>query len=716
MRTSALLCLAFLASFGAASLNDLSPISRCVKLLQDLGKQIEQDAKKEEDLYESFICWGKKVVDTKTASNSAAESRIDMLKQYLADIDAGRVEFTSERQDIEKEIEELRGDLEVAKTQRDQENKDFQMAEAEMKKAVNALTSAVDVLEKATKPKTKKSALVALRTRANLGFAERAAEGATLSYASTLGEKFLTKGDAVFLRRLLTGEVPSYEWKKLNRKATFKMTYEARSTKIQSILKKLLSTFQANLKSATDKEADAKKSYDTLKGTKSGQLDAAEKALAKMESEMGARGMSKADAEKEVSDLETQVKNDKKFIEDTQKSMATKKTEWKERSQLRAGELKAISEAVAILSSDDARDNFKKSMASQGFLFLQTESQGTVMSRVNRQIQDLARVTDDNRLLGLVQHMVGAPKDQIKPVITAIDKMVQMLKDDEKKDLSTKEDCEKTRMGDTRDLVEAGREIDDNTDAINSLNSEITDLNKELDETKAELKAATEEINAAKKQRAAENAEWKVSDAEDKEASDTVASAHGVLEKFYKDSGLMSLAQQPAGEAPPPPPTTWDGDYKGKTGEATGILGILKLVQEDIDKDRSDAKAAEDAAQADYDKAFKAFQEQEKALKKTIGSLEGQIGEREKKVEDTTKSRATKKGELDVTLKKIKNAEPGCDYMMVNYPMRVKNRQIEIDGLLKAKAILQGATFDKPADPSREIKPGDALLQRARRH
>lgn len=716
MRGAYLLSLALL-SLGAASFARLSPISRCVTLLRDLGKQIEQDAKKEEDLYESFICWGKKVVDTKTASNSAAESRIDMLKQYLSDIDAGRIEFTSERQDLEKEIEELRGDLEVAKSQREQENKDFQMAEDEMKKAVTALTGAIKVLGTATAPKSKKkSGLLALRTSASQGFAERAAEGATLNYAVGLGEKFLTKGDSAFLRRLLTGEVPTYEWKKLNRKATFKMSYQARSTKIQDVLKKLLSNFKANLKDATDKEADTKKTYEALKGTKSGQLGKAEKSLAKMEKEMGAKGMSKADAEKEVSELETQVKNDVKFIADTEKSMATKKTEWKERSKLRAGESKAISEAIAILSSDDARDNFKKSMSSQGFFFLQTEQSGTALAQATRAIRQTAYATKDHRLMALLQSASTAPKDQIKPVITAIDKMIQMLKDDEKKDLATKEDCEKTRMADTRDLAEAGREIDDNTDAITSLKSEIKELDQELADTKAELKAATEEINEAKKMRKAENAQWKVSDAEDKEASDTVASAQGVLEKFYKDSGLMSLAQQPAGEAPPPPPTTWDGAYKGKTGEATGIMGILKMVQDDIDKDRADAKASEDEAQAAYDKAFKAFQEQEKTLKTTIGSLEGQIGEREKKVEDTTKSRATKKGELDATLKKIKNADSGCNYMTVNYPVRLKNRQVEIDGLLKAKAILQGATFAKPPDASREIKPGDAFLQRTRRH
>jgi len=142
----------------------------------------------------------------------------------------------------------------------------------------------------------------------------------------------------------------------------------------------------------------------------------------------------------------------------------------------------------------------------------------------------------------------------------------------------------------------------------------------------------------------------------------------------------------------------------------------LKLCQDDIDKDRSAAKADEDAAQTAYDKARTAFEAQEKTLKTTIGSLEGDIGAKETTLETTTKSRATKSGELGATLTKIKNANGGCDYIEVNYPLRVKNRQLEVDGLLKAKAILGGAAFAKPADANREFKVGDALLQRARRH
>jgi len=697
-----------LALLGVAWSTSLSPISRCVALLNNLAKQIETESKKEEEMFETYICWGKNVVDTKTASNSAAESRIDMLKQYLADIDAGRVEFTSERQDLEKEIEELTGDLELAKSMRTQENKDFQVAEEEMKQAITALNSAIDVLDKATKDH--KSSLVAMKATVNEGFAARAAQGASLNRAVELAQKFLTKGDSFFLRRLLTGEVPTPDWKKLNRKATFKMSYKARSTKIQTVLKRLQATFQSNLDDATGKESSAKATYEKLKGTKEGQLEKAQQSLAKMEKEMGAKGMSKADAEGEVKDLETQVKNDKEFIADTQKSMDTKTSEWKERSKLRAGELQAISQAVAILSSDDAKDNFKKSLSSQGF-FLQIGESSALVARARQQVQQLALKTNDKRLAALIATMTGGPFDA---VITSIDKMIKTLNDEEAKDLTTKQDCEKDRMADTRDALEAGRAIDDMTDSITALTGEIKDLNKELADTNTELETAQKEFADATKLRKAENADWKASDADDKEASETVASAMEVLEKFYKDNFSL-MQRQPAGEAPPPPPPTWEGGYEGKQGESAGIIGILKLCKDDIDKDRSSAKAGEDEAQTAYDKLEKEFKEQETALKKAIGELEGQIGEREKKVEDTTESRVTKKGELDATLKKIENANPGCDYIEVNYPMRVKNRQIEIDGLLKAKAILQGAAFAKPADEGREIKPGDALLQRIRR-
>merc|ERR1719174_817368 len=169
----------------------------------------------------------------------------------------------------------------------------------------------------------------------------------------------------MFLQRVLLGDVPKVDWKKLNRKATFKMAYKARSFKIQDVLKKMHQTFTSNLQDATDAEAKAKKDYDDLTAAKQGQLDAAQKALTKMASETGAKGMSRQESQDEVDALKKQVKDDTKFIAQTEKALADKKKAWKVRSDLRAGELAAISKAINILHNDDSRDLFKKSFSSQ---------------------------------------------------------------------------------------------------------------------------------------------------------------------------------------------------------------------------------------------------------------------------------------------------------------------------------------------------------------
>merc|ERR1740127_335816 len=146
-----------------------------------------------------------------------------------------------------------------------------------MTKAITALQGAIDTLSEATKDH-KEGVLLAVRAHlkgasANGGMAELAQRQAALKQAVELGERFLAKADATFLRRLLLGDVPKVDWKKLNRKATFKMAYKARSFKIQGVLKKLHQTFDNNLKEATQKEADAQASYDKLTKAKQGQLD-----------------------------------------------------------------------------------------------------------------------------------------------------------------------------------------------------------------------------------------------------------------------------------------------------------------------------------------------------------------------------------------------------------------------------------------------------------
>lgn len=396
-----------------------------------------------------------------------------------------------------------------------------------------------------------------------------------------------------------------------------------------------------------------------------------------------------------------------------------KNEEWKARQELRSGELEAISKAISILHNDDARDLFKKSFKSQGYMQLSDSlvtKSGRIASQAAAELRAAALKVGDQQLLRLAATIANpSVKGQFEPVIKAIDKMVALLQDQEKEDLERKETCEEDRMADTRSAAEVSRAIDDMTDKVTRLTEEIKTLNQEISEIEAEHKQVQEELTQATNIRKDEHAVFLVTEKDDKDARNIVKQAKDVLQSFYHDNGLVFTQKQPqvvAGKAPPPPPSTWEGSYGGKKGESMGIVAILGMVQEDIEKDIASAKAAEAASQ----KEFETFQSESESKMQDLldqkSKKEGIMGEKTLTKTQTEEERGTKKGELNAVVEKMRAINPNCEYFTVNYSIRAKNRQIEMDGLLKAKAILQGGEFSEGPDPSREIKPGDAFLQR----
>jgi len=693
----------------------LSPISRVVELLNGLAETAEKEGKKEEDLYESYVCWAKTVIDTKTGTNAEATTRIDELNAYIADLDAGRIELTTERVDLEKEIKNLNQDLESMKANRNQENEDFLAAKDEMEKTIKALDSAIKVMAEATGDHTEGEFIQGQDTE---GFAARSEESQSLARAVELGHKFLTKGDAIFFQRLLTGEVPKADWKKLNRKAGFKMKYKARSFHIQDVLKKMHDTFSQNLEDAEANEQKALDDYTELKDAKTEQLTTAEDALGKMDGENGAKAMSKEDAETERDALTTQRTNDEGFIEATATDLKTKKGEWKDRQLLRAGEIEAINKAVSILHSDDARDLFKSSLKSQSFLQVTATSKAASAGSI---LATAAKRTGDKRMAALAKSL-QTPNDSMATgshfdeVIAAIDDMVATLKSEEEIDLENKETCEKDRADDTRTAIKAARTMDERSDTIDALKVDIVEIVKTMAENVGEIKSVTEELNKAQTLRNDEHTEWEAADRDDGAAAELVDRAKGVLSDFYSENGLVfvqkkKMAPVVAGEAPPPPPSTWEAPYGGKTGESQGIVAILEMIHEDILKDKTKGKADEDKAEETF-QAFKTNSEQQiSTLEGANTDLEETKGQKEDDISTAKEQRGAKHDELNAVIAKINDATPSCVYNTINYPVRLENRQVEIDGLIKAKAILQGGEF--PEDTSgREIKPGDAFLQR----
>merc|ERR1719197_722280 len=225
-----------------------------------------------------------------------------------------------------------------------------------------------------------------------------------------------------------------------------------------------------------------------------------------------------------------------------------------------------------------------------------------------------------------------------------------------------------------------------------------------IKQIEAEILDLEVEIRDAGDNRAKENKEYMAAEADDHAAVDLISDAMGVLEKFYEEAGLKftqvhaevrRVHQEPfvaAGEAPTPPPAGFD-DYSGGSRQSQGVIAMLTMIKEDIEKDIAKAKKQEEEAQAAYDKLVADIEAAIAAKEQTKSDLEGEIAsDSEARTQENT-TKADNEGQLKAVMDYLKEIAPGCDFIAMNFNIRLTNRQMEVDGLKKAKAILQGAEY-----------------------
>jgi hypothetical protein len=189
--------------------------------------------------------------------------------------------------------------------------------------------------------------------------------------------------------------------------------------------------------------------------------------------------------------------------------------------------------------------------------------------------------------------------------------------------------------------------------------------------------------------RADEHKEFQQSKQDDKAAVVLIANAITALEKFYKNNNLIQVAEP--GQAPVPPPSTWEGGYGGKKGENDGVVGILTMIKQDVEKDIAEAQAQEDASEKEY-QDFKTNGESDIVDQKDqIDTFKTTRAKAEADRTDAESSKKSAQEQLDGAVGAFHAIEPKCIFIGVNFHTRKDNRVKEMDGLKKAKRILQNS-------------------------
>merc|ERR1719183_3207616 len=436
---------------------------------------------------------------------------------------------------------------------------------------------------------------------------------------------------------------------------TFKQSYAPQSGAIFGILKQMKETFESNLSSSQKEEMQSQQAYDDLKAAKELEIKAGSDQKDTKTQELADTDEKLAQAKQDLEDTRNSLAADQKFLMNLKETCQMTDQEFEERTKTRAEETKAVSEALAILSSDDAHDTFTST-----FNFIQV-SRATQSKRdkAEKILYAVAKKTGHPRLATLATRV---RLDNFKKVSEEIDGMIA--------DLKMKK----------RDIEQMEAKIADLTASIEELTKAIAALQAEIAEMQVQLKRAGED-------RELENKDFQNVVADQRETQRLLTNALNVLKGFYEKAFLQTSQKQPAG--PPPPPGF--KKYEKSSGSG-GVMGMLEQIISETKTMEADAVKAETDAQKAYESFVKDTNAamEEKTRDITNKSEEKATAEGDKVSEE--EALATALNEQQELMNENADLHKSCDFTLDNFDARQAALDQEMDGLREAKSVLAGSS------------------------
>jgi len=654
------------------------PVSKVITLLKDMHKQLEAEQAQDEEIYDKLACWCTTNDKDKTASIKAAEAKISFLKNKIEELSAMSARLAAEIENLEKEVAANEEALATATALREKQLADFNGEEKELLESISALKAAVEALKEHQNKKGEEVAFlqtshmtgVAATLQRELGVHASLLEG-VLSPAQVRATTAFVQSPQDFFDAAPVGA----------------NSYAPQSGQIFGVLTQMLETFEANLAAAQKQEQENQKDFEALRTAKKAEIAAGKAQIQQKGTEKADTDEKNAQAKIDLDETENSLSADEKFLRMLKEKCSLTDKDWNERQKTRQLEIQAVSEAMGVLTADDAHDTFTRTLDNVNLL--QTARTSELKQRRDAASQVLARVAAKSHNPRLVTLAYRVKLDAFTRVKKAIDDLIAEMLQEKADEIKQKDFCVDEFNTNQLQTEDKEREKKDLEATIADLEATIAKLTQEIETLKSEIGEMQVQLKRAGEDREQQNKEFQMVVTDQRMTQRLLSKALAHLANFYGEHKAPVLAQQePVG--PPPPP----GFEKYENNAASG--GVMSLIQEII----TDAKAMEKEAiraEQDAEAAYAGF------VTETNNSIETKAraivtksaakAKAEAELVDAKKARASVVEELEELATYNAQLHTSCDYTLKNFDLRQAARDEEIEALQQAKAILSGAKF-----------------------
>lgn len=684
-----------------------NPVSKVLSLMKKLGDTLVQEGKDEAAAYDKFACFCKEQLDDKHYSIEQATEKITKLDAEIGKLGGDISALDGDIIQLGKDITGLDDDMKKAQDERDGEHKSFLASLADMQGAIDACKGAVQALKEAA---------------ANTGAASLAQVKVVATTALALGSHVqFSDQEMSQLSKLMKVGAPPGEAN----------AYDFSSGDIITTIDAMQKKFTTNKANLEKSEFDANAEFESRQISMANERKFTDEEKKEKEAQAEEKREAKAASEKERTGNQGDKTSDNDFLQTLIPDCEKKATVWDSRSQSRADELNAITQAETILK-EGAEDQYaaNKKLASMlqtskkgssrvaakahwvwvedslkaplalkpSFLQISslrgaaTSSEGAMARAANTVVALLKSRAEslNSPFLNLAALKVIANrgnKDHFVKVRQICKDLIARLEADAAAEKTKKESCDdlvgkavKTRDEQAAEVEEQATSIAAKEAKKQELAADIVRLAKQI----ADLKKALMEATELRETETAENAKTVAMATEGLEA---VKEAVRTLKAYYDQHDFLQLHRSHDPVDTGAPEFTND-EYAGAGDKKTGIMELLEVVINDnqrtidtVDKEEKDAVTAYDA--------FKIANENDATLK------EGFQTSKEGEVADINDDIVKLKTDLNNAEALHKSAEKELEVLHTgcasteSFEDRTASREKEIEALKEAQQLLR---------------------------
>lgn len=658
-----------------------NPMGMVISLIDELTAKVVRDGEAEEKAYVKFYEWCDETNKNTKYEISTAESTNEKLtarlNQLASDISAATDKIDELAGAIAKDDSELKDAIVIRK----KEKEDFLASEAELEKALSALSRAIDIVGK---DMAKNPSALAQVNAVDVSSAMRGLS-VVLDAAA-----FNSQDQHTLMAFVQSQQGSDSDDDDLGAPAA--ATYKTHSGNIMDVLEDMKEKAEGQLSELRKEEANTQHNFEMLKQSLEDQMAADTK---DMNDEKAARAASKEESAKTQGDLDVNSKglaNSKQDLATARSSCIQVGADHETTVTGRKEELSVLAQAKKILEETSS------GAVSQTYAFLQittpddlaTTEVAVAVKQLAKQQHSAALAQLASRINAVMRFGASSGANPFGKVKGLIVDMIAKLEKEGNEEALEKAFCDEQMSKTEAKKSELEGDIARQTSRIDRAAAKSAETKTQIRRLESELATLAKEQANLDKIRREGNSDYTQAKTDLELGLSGVRNALKVLRDYYGGSSSMlqddakfgALIQQPA------KPVL----HSQSGGAGQGIIDILEVCESDFAKNLAQTEQEEADAQSLYEKIT-----QENAVTKTTKDQDVKYKTQEAKSLDTTAAeytadRETANKELSAVLDYYAKIKDRCVAVPETYADRKARRAAEIEGLKQALSILEDET------------------------